>query len=464
MKVALCASEAVPFAKTGGLADVCGALPLELEALGQEVILVMPKYPPVRAHGFLLKALDRDFDTTKIGDRVRVYFLKHEMYLRQGLYGDRFGDYPDNLRRFAYFCTKTLELFKKIDFTPDIVHCHDWQTALLPIYLKMGAQKKSPKSLLTIHNISYQGLFPKDQMPQTGLGWEYFSVSGLEYYDKINLLKGGIEYADLINTVSVTHSKEVQTEEFGYGLAGVLANRKESFFGIINGLDYKVWNPQSDPLVFRKYAAGDKNGKNVNKVHLQETCGLAQKEKVPLLGFVGRLVEAKGIDLIVKILPQLCQQGISSVFLGVGEARYEKALAEMAKKFSGLVFFSSRFDEELAHQIYAGADIFLMPSKFEPCGIGQMISFRYGTVPVVYKTGGLADTVIDYEFNTKKGSGFVFTKYNEAELFLALKRASELYAEEKKWHELFERIMRLNFSWKESARKYVGLYEKVRHL
>ena len=464
MRVALCATEAVPFAKTGGLADVCGALPLELEALGQEVILVMPKYPSVKAGGLLLKPLDQDFDSTVLGDRIQVYFLKHEMYLRQGLYGDRFGDYPDNLRRFAYFCAKILELFKKINFKPDIVHCHDWQTALLPIYLKKEASLKAPKSLLTIHNISYQGLFPKDQMPQTGLGWEYFSLSGLEYYDKINLLKGGIEYADLINTVSVTHSKEVQTKEFGYGLEGVLANRKESFFGITNGVDYKIWNPQSDPLVFKNYSMGDKDGKRANKIRLQEACGLIKNEKALLLGFVGRLVEAKGMDLIIKILPQMCQQGIPSIFLGVGEARYEKALAELTKKFPGFVFFSSRFDEELAHQIYAGCDVFLMPSKFEPCGIGQLIAFKYGTVPVVYRTGGLADTVIDYAFNTKKGNGFVFTKYHEAELLLALKRAQELYAHEKKWHALVEGIMRLNFSWKESARKYVELYEKARHL
>ena len=468
MKIALCTSEAVPFAKTGGLADVCGALPLELEGLGQEVIMVMPKYPFVCAKGVLCKTLNQDFDYAKMGENTGVYFLKHDMFLREGLYGNSFGDYPDNLRRFSYFCAKTLELFKKINFIPDIIHCHDWQTSLIPAFLKIrGSQfffteETLPKTLLTIHNISYQGMFPKDQMPDTGLGWEYFSVSGLEFYGKINLLKGGILFADLINTVSVTHAQEVQTKEFGCGLEGVLSGRKDSFFGIVNGVDYKVWNPQGDPYIFKNYSVGNLENKKINKARLQELCGLAPNGKMPLLGYVGRLVEQKGIDLIIKLLSALSQQGVQTVILGVGEAKYETALAEIAKRFPMQVFFSPSFNDELAHRIYAASDIFLVPSNFEPCGLGQLISFKYGTVPVVFKTGGLADTVIDYSLKNNNGTGFVFTRFDERELLAAIQRALELFSDKKKWQDLMKRLMHLNFSWKESARQYVALYEKAR--
>ena len=467
MKIALCASEAVPFAKTGGLADVCGALPLELEDLGQEAIIVMPKYQSVRPSGALVKRLDEDFDVTTIGEKTRVYFLKHDMYLRAGLYGDDFGDYPDNLKRFSYFCSKTLELFSKIDFKPDIIHCNDWQTSLIPMFIKIYRDRyfpkvsKIPKSLLTIHNVSYQGLFPREAMPETGLGWEHFSLLGLEFYDKLNLLKGGIQYADIVNTVSVTHACEVQTKEFGCGMEGVLRAKKDRFFGVTNGIDYKVWNPQGDPNIFNNYSLDNIEAKTINKLKLQALCGLVQGEKVPLFGFVGRLVEQKGIDLILECVPKLCAKGAQTIFLGKGEPRYEAALLEMAKEHPGLCFFSSHFDDILAHRIYAASDFFMMPSAFEPCGIGQMVSFKYGAAPIVYKTGGLADTVVDYNLKNAKGNGFVFTKHQAPEFEFAIMRALELFSDAKKMLDLRKRIMRLNFSWKESAKKYVDLYEKA---
>ncbi len=468
MKIALVTSEAVPFAKTGGLADVCGALPLAFEDLGQEAVLIMPKYESVRASGMLIKKLDSDFDWTILGRGIKVYFLKNDMYLREGLYGNRFGDYPDNLKRFSYFCSKALSLFKKIDFKPDIIHCHDWQTALIPMYLKiqpkeyLGQDAKVPKSVLTIHNISYQGLFERDQMPDTGLGWENFSISGLEFYDRIDLLKGGIEYADIITTVSATHALEVQTKEFGCGLEGVLKTRRDRFYGIVNGLDYKVWNPQGDPHIFKNYSIDDMSAKTANKLKLQEACSLAVGEKTPLFGFVGRLVEQKGIDLILEILPAMCRQGMQVVLLGMGEAKYEEELLEMAKAYPGLVFISTHFDDELAHRIYAGSDFFLMPSRFEPCGIGQLISFKYGTAPIVYKTGGLADTVVDYDLKSAKGNGFVLSRHGADELLLAVQRAVKLFSDEKKMHDFRKRLMKLNFSWKESAKKYIDLFEKAR--
>lgn len=467
MKVALCASEAVPFAKTGGLADVCGALPHALEELGVEVCLVMPKYSSVRSSGVLIKTFNQDFDVAVLGERSRAYFLKHDMYLRDGLYGDRLGDYADNLKRFAYFCKKSLELFQKLDFKPDVIHCHDWQTALIPVLLKANPEAysfskgKTPKTVLTIHNVSYQGIFPKEQMPETGLDNKYFSVSGLEFYDKINLLKGGIEFADMINTVSPQHVLEMQEPESGCGLEGVLRTRKDNFCGIINGIDYDVWNPQGDQHLFKNYSYSDLEGKKANKRKLQEFCRLDVIDDKPLLGFVGRLVEQKGIELIIRVLPRLCEQGIQAVILGRGEPKYEMALVSLIQQYPALISFSSHFDDELAHRIYAGSDIFLMPSKFEPCGMGQMIGFKYGSIPVVYKTGGLKDTVIDYSLKNAFGNGFVFHVYEEPEFFIALRRASELFNQKKKWQELVSRVMRLNFSWKESARKYVELYEKA---
>ena len=470
MKIALVTSEAVPFAKTGGLADVCGALPLALEDLGHEVVMIMPKYQAVRSSGTVFKSLDRDFDWTAMGEASKAYFLKNDMYLREGLYGDTLGDYPDNLKRFSYLSMKALELFKKIDFNPDIIHCHDWQASLVPVFAKAYPNKfffkgeKKTKILLTIHNISYQGIFSKEQMPDTGLGWEYFSVSALEFFDRINVLKGGILYADLINTVSVTHSREVQTKEFGCGLEGVLSDKKDRFFGIINGVDYKVWNPQGDPNIFKNYSVDTVEDKKLNKVCLQGICGLAKDDKLPLLGFVGRLVEQKGIDLILRSLPHLCRRGMQVVLLGSGEPKYERELTELAKQFPKLVSVSLRFDDQLAHRIYAASDVFLMPSRFEPCGIGQLISFKYGTVPVVYKTGGLADTVIDYSLKRTDGTGFVFTDYNETEFLLSIQRAIELFADKERWHDLMKRLMHLNFSWKESAKEYVSLYEKAKTL
>jgi starch synthase len=310
MKVVFCASEAVPFSKTGGLADVAGALPLELASLGIEVVLIVPKYSSVRVSGTLLRPFDADFDTATLGANGRVYFLKHDMYLRSGLYGDSAGDYPDNLKRFAYFCQKALALLPKIKFIPDIVHGHDWQTSLLPLYLKdtklgLGPACKLPQTLLTIHNMAYQGVFSKTQLPETGLGWDYFSVMGLEFYDKINLLKGGILFSDFVNTVSVTYAKEVLTPEHGCGLEGVLGSKRTKFVGIPNGIDYRTWNPQNDMSIFKRYGTGHLRDKRVNKVALQETCGLTRDDRAPLIGFVGRLVGQKGVDLILKEMSAL---------------------------------------------------------------------------------------------------------------------------------------------------------------
>lgn len=466
MKIALCASEAVPFVKTGGLADVCGALPAALKKLGHDVILILPKYYLVSAHAVLLRNFDRDFDWARVDD-VKVYFVKHDMYLRSGLYGDRNGDYPDNLKRFAYFCTMSCELLKRLDYKPDIIHCHDWQAALIPALVKefgnayFGEEAKKPKTVLTLHNISYQGIFPKEQMPQTGLDWKYFTLDGFEFHDQINLLKGGIQFADAINTVSPSYAKEIQDTLFGCGLEGVLTNKKEHFSGIVNGVDYKTWNPQGDSHLFRPFSCDNLDGKKINKLSLQEKYGLAVDIKKPLFGFVGRLVEQKGVGVLTKVVPHLCREGAQIIILGTGEIRYEEALTKLVKEYPQSVFFSSQFDDKLAHRIYGSCDFFLMPSQFEPCGIGQLISFKYGVVPVVFKTGGLADTVIDYQADKVNGNGFVFSKYNDREFFVVIQKGLKLFQNEKRWLELIKRLMHLNFSWKESAKRYIELYEKA---
>ncbi|HAJ56971.1 MAG TPA: glycogen synthase [Candidatus Omnitrophica bacterium] len=466
MRIAFMTSEAVPFAKTGGLADVCGALPLELENLGHEVAVFMPRYQSIGSLRRIIHDLDCDLDWAQFGEKSKAYFIKHDMYLRDGLYGDHLGDFSDNLRRFSYFSLKSLEVFKRIDFVPDIIHVHDWQTSLVPVYLSAFGHEyfrgdKIPKTALTVHNISYQGIFPKEELPQTHLSWDYFTVAGLEFYGKIDLLKGGIQYADIINTVSPTHALEIQTKEYGCGLDGVLRSRRGFFSGIINGIDYKVWNPQGDPLIFKNYSCDFLEGKKQNKLMLQEACGLTKNDTIPLCGFVGRLVEQKGIDLILEILPELIAGGFQVVVLGVGEPQYMESLSEIAKKNPGSVFYSRLFDDPLAHKIYAGSDLFFMPSRFEPCGIAQMISFKYGTIPVVYKTGGLSDTVEDYHQKKDTGSGFVFDRYEAREFFLAIQRARAVLFDEPRRKDFLRRIMKLNFSWKESAKQYVEMYKKV---
>lgn len=469
MRVVFCVSEAVPFAKTGGLADVCGALPCALGQLGVEVNIVLPKYLAVVESGQVLRRLDDDFDWSEVSENVRAYFLKNDMYLRQGLYGNRLGDFPDNLRRFSYLASKTLELSARKEWNPDIFHCHDWQTSLIPVLIDLlrkekplGKTQERPKTVLTIHNLAYQGIFSKDQMSATGLGWDYFRLEGLEYYDQINLLKGGIEFADSVNTVSPTYGSEVQTEEFGCGLSGVLKKRAANFSGIINGVDYKIWNPQGDGYLFKNYSADAPADKAVNKLELLRSCGLAQALELPLLGFVGRLVDQKGIDLIIEALPELFARGAQVVILGTGDPGYEATLKKMAKDNPKQLFVEVGFNDQLAHMIYAAADIFMMPSRFEPCGIGQLISFKYGTVPVVSRTGGLVDTVRDARRDRSKGNGFVFYPCSSRDFLGALDEAFEVYKDKRRWADMVRRLMRLNFSWKESARQYLALYEKVK--
>jgi starch synthase len=448
MKIVMCASEVVPFAKTGGLADVAGALPLALEAAGEDLIIVMPKY----------KAVNRT--SASLGKNIKVYFIENDAYFgRDGLYGDKNGDYKDNLDRFSFYCKSALELLKKINFKPDIVHCHDWQSALIPVYLKTVYKDdpfyKNTRTLLTIHNIGYQGLFPKEEFPKLGLDWGLFNIEGLEFYDKINILKGGMEFADVINTVSPTYSKEIQTKEFGFGLEGVLNKRRGSVFGILNGLDYSIWNPETDKFIAKNYSPKTREDKYKNKEDLQKLFRLPAKKEIPLLGIVSRLAEQKGFDILAEGIKEICKLPLQLVILGTGDMKYHLLMEEMVKAYPKVISVALKFDDALAHKIYAGSDIFLMPSKYEPCGLGQLISLRYGTIPLVFKTGGLADTVTSE-------NGFIFDQYSSAALIKTIKAAVAAFGKKSRWQGLMQKAFADDFSWQESAKEYVRLYAKAK--
>ncbi len=460
MRIVICASEVVPFAKTGGLADVAGALPRALEMAGEEVIIAMPRYKSINGSKFGLQRLKEDISYSVIGERIKVYFIENDKYFnRDGLYQDKNGDYKDNLARFSYYNKRTLELLKEINFKPDIIHVHDWQASLITVYLKTlflgDLFYKTTKTILTIHNIGYQGLFPKEEFPALGLDWGIFNVEGLEFYGKINILKGGMQFSDIINTVSPTYSKEIQTKEFGFGLEGVLNRRRSSVFGILNGLDYSIWNPETDKFISKNYSLKSTADKYNNKKDLQEVCRLPLSDEIPLFGIVSRLAEQKGFDILAEAMNEICKINLQLVILGTGDLKYHQLLEKAAKKYPKLISLHLKFDDPLAHKIYAGSDVFLMPSKYEPCGLGQMISLRYGTIPVVFKTGGLADTV-------SEDNGFVFQSYTKEDLTKTIKEAVAAFKSKKKWSGLITKAMECNFSWDESAKHYRELYAKAR--
>ena len=460
MKIAMLASEVVPFAKTGGLADVVGALPLALEDCGQEVIIIMPKYKCVTDVKFKITRVAKDISSSVIGKNIKVYFIENNAYFnRDSLYMDKDGDYKDNLERFAYFCRRALELLKEINFSADILHLHDWQASLAAVYLKNIYSQQNfyrrMKCILTIHNLGYQGIFAKEEFGRLGLDWNIFDINGLEFYNKVNLLKGGIVFADFINTVSPTYAKEIQTKELGFGLEGLLRQRRDVVSGIINGLDYSVWDPNTDKFIILNYSQRSIDDKALNKEELQKKCNLPIDKNIPVLGMVSRLAEQKGLDIFVESLEELCKMDIQLVILGTGDLKYHQDLKAALDKNPRKMSLNLKFDDPLAHKIYAGSDIFLMPSQYEPCGLGQLISLRYGTIPLVYKTGGLADTINNH-------NGFVFDKYTKVGLLKSIKKAVLAFKDKDKWMRLVSNAMECNFSWKASAHKYVQLYAQAK--
>ncbi len=456
LKILFASSEVVPFAKTGGLADVAGSLPLALEELGADVRIIMPKYGCVKEKK----------DEARIGRDIKVYFVRNDDYFkRRELYGDKFGDYSDNLDRFAFFSREALERCKEESFAPDIIHCNDWQTALMPVYLNT-AYKYDPffsgtKVLFTIHNLAYQGVFPKEEYPKIGLDWELFSINYFEFYEKVSLMKAGIVYSDAVSTVSPTYAREILTKEFGCGLEGVLNTRKKSLYGILNGIDYAVWNPETDPKIFKNYSRDTLEDKYANKEGLQKETGLKIDREIPMIGIISRLADQKGVDLLAKIIDPLLNMKVQFILLGTGDHKYHLLFEKMAKRHPRNTSINLRFDAILAQKIYAGCDIFLMPSRYEPCGLGQMISFKYGTIPVVRETGGLKDSVHEFDPKTGTGDGFTFTEHKAEEFFGAIKKALNLHRERETWLKLTRHVMGLDFSWKSSAKEYIKLYSKV---
>lgn len=456
MKILFVSSEVAPFAKTGGLADVSGSLPLAFENLGIEVKIVMPKYKMVKVKE----------NKTVIGKNLEVFFIENEKYFgRDQLYGDRFSDYPDNLERFAYFSKAALELLKRINFRPDVIHCNDWQSSAIPIYIKTLYKNdtffKGIKTLLTIHNLSYQGLFEKSQFPKTGLGWELFTIEGLEFYNKVNILKGGIIFSDFITTVSPTYSQEIQTKEFGYGLEGVLKKRADDLYGILNGIDYNIWDPKTDKYIAKNYDASSVEDKYINKEDLQKISGLKVDRNIPLIGIISRLADQKGLDLISAIIEGLLKLKIQFILLGTGDDKYHNLFEKISLIYPRRTSINLKFDAVLAQKIYAGCDMFLMPSRFEPCGLGQMICLRYGTIPIIRLTGGLKDTIQEFDEGTKEGNGFTFSRYLSSDLFKTIKKALGVYKDKDLWQKLVKKAMSYDFSWESSARKYAQLYKKL---
>ena len=484
MNVIFVSSEVVPFAKTGGLADVAGALPAAISALGHNTCVFMPLYRHVMEKGLPMeetgvkvefpvwhrKQKASVFKGTLPGTDVTVYFIEHDdYYYRRDLYSHAGEGYHDNSERFAFFSRAVLEAVDALGIEPDVFHLNDWQSALISVYLKTeyAAHESLGKAatLLTIHNLAYQGSFPKWHMNFTGISWDHFNWKEMEFYGSVNFLKGGIVFADILNTVSQKYAKEIQTEEFGAGLEAVLSSRSDDLFGILNGVDYASWNPATDNLIPANYSPGDLKGKALCKRDLQKHYALPQKPAVPLIGIVSRLADQKGFDILGEAIEDIMKLDLQLVVLGTGTQKYHELFKKIADKYPNKAGVSLKYDNKLAHMIEAGSDMFLMPSRYEPCGLNQMYSLKYGTLPIVRATGGLADTITDFNPDTLKSgeaNGFSFDDYDTDTLFETVKRAVDTYAKKPKdWKKLVSTAMSQDFSWEVSAKEYVKLYEKA---
>ena len=409
-----------------------------------------------REEGLLLK--------TKMGNAISVYLIRADKYFdRDYLYGTPDGDYPDNAERFTFFARAALEVLKHNP--PSVLHAHDWQSALAITFLKAQPHlypELSPiKTVLTVHNLGYQGLFWHWDWHLLNLDWKFFTPRYLEFYGKINFLKGGIVFADGITTVSPTYAEEIKTSEQGFGLEGVFQERAASLVGILNGVDYSVWNPSSDPLIIKPYSSNNLSGKKACKADLQRVFSLPENPDIPLIGMVSRLTAQKGFDLLEKALGELLSRDLQFVLLGTGDRQYQDFFQQASGRYQGKIAVQITFDESLAHKIIAGADLFLMPSRYEPGGLTQMYSLKYGTIPIVRATGGLKDTIQEFDPDTGKGNGFVFSSYEVRDLLGAVDRALELFPRRTQWRTLVKNAMAADFSWDRSARIYLDLYQKL---
>lgn len=475
IKVLFAAAEAVPFVKTGGLGDVAGTLPRELKKQDIDVRVILPK------HGVIPEHFKREM-TKKAELEVAVawrqqycgieeleyqgvtyYFVDNEYY-----FGKRTAPYGhyDEAECYAYFARAVLECLPHIDFQPDILHCHDWHAGMIPVFLKTQYEKDpfyhGIRTMFTIHNLGYQGRFPKEIVSDVlALDWEYFNNGSIAYQDGVNFMKGGLFFSDILSTVSHTYADEIQYPFFGEGLDELLRNRKQSLFGILNGIDYNEFNPATDDKIFVNYDATNPGLKRQNKAKLQERLGLPVAD-VPLLGVVSRLVSAKGFDLAERVIFDLLKvEDVQVVILGTGEPKYEHMFKQAAWQYPDRVSANIYFDDTLARQIYAASDMFLMPSLFEPCGIGQLIAMRYGSLPIARETGGLKDTIRSYSRSSSEGNGFSFANYNAHDMLYTIQRAIRYYNDRPEWIKIVKNAMNCDFSWKQSAKEYVKIYQDL---
>jgi starch synthase len=479
MKIAIFASEVVPFAKTGGLADVAGALPKFLSSLGLELRVFLPLYRETKKKNLplrrVIESLEMDWNGEKVPFSVwesregALGFLmieRDEYFDRDFLYGTSQGDYPDNGERFAFFSKAALESLKHLGFRPDVIHAHDWQAAIALALLKF-VYAQDPffaytRSLFTIHNLAYQGVFEKDVLGRIGLSDDLFNMEDLEFYGKVNYLKGGILYSTAVSTVSKRYSQEIQTPEFGYRLDGLLRKRRDRLFGILNGVDYADWNPATDKFIIRPFDPTYLDGKKECRRDLLRAFSLnTVKEETPVVGMVSRLAGQKGFDIVCESLEEIFKMGAVLVVLGTGEDVFQKALSAAQEEYPGSLGLKIAFDESLSHKIYAGSDMFLIPSRYEPCGLTQMYSLRYGTVPVVRATGGLDDTIQEYEPARGTGNGFKFQEYSSTALLSSLQKAMAVHQQKERWRQLVQKAMACDFSWEMSAREYLRLYQRL---
>jgi len=475
-KILFVTSEAHPLIKTGGLADVCGSLPKALAELSQDIRLIIPNYQALKTTESVrfmcsIRVDNRNINIleTRMPDsQVIVWLVDYPSYFNYpgNPYVDEQGEsWPNNAERFGLFCRIAVEAAMdrvNQDWKPDVVHCNDWQSGLVPALLSF--ENDRPSTIFTIHNMAYQGLFPASAAATLNIPGQLWHPAGLEFHGMLSFIKGGLVYADYITTVSPTYALEIQTEEFGYGLEGLLEHRKEFLGGIINGIDLDQWDAEKDPYIAQTYSLSTLNKKQLNKVALQTKFSLPVKGDIPLFGLIGRLVAQKGIDMILECLPEMMTMDIQFVLLGSGDKEFEKQLKDLALLYPDKIAVQIGYDEALAHLIEAGADVFLMPSRFEPCGLNQMYSQRYGTIPIVRKTGGLADTVTDSLPTTladKTASGIVFSEASASALLEAIKRTLILYSMPDTWKKMQTNAMNKNFSWQRSAQEYLELYEKI---
>ena len=478
MHIAFVASEGVPFSKTGGLADVVGALPKALAALGHQVSVFLPRYRQTKLADpeTVVRSITVPFDdkyrfcsvvTAGNTAGVRFYFVDYPPYFdREALYGTPTGDYPDNAERFALFSRAVLEASKVIG-VPHVFHCHDWQSALLPVLLRTlyteDPALRDVATVFTIHNMGYQGLFPPDILPLLLLPWDLLTISKMEFFGQVNFLKGALVFSDYVTTVSKKYSQEIQTTEYGFGLEGVLRNRAATVTGILNGVDYDDWSPQTDKFTVAKYSPQDLSGKQKCKQDLLNTFGVTNANpNLPVIGIVSRFAAQKGFDLISQVMDRLAREEMIVVALGAGDKQYEDMFTRLNKQFPNKIAVKVAYDNAVAHKIEAGSDMFLMPSRYEPCGLNQIYSLKYGTVPIVRATGGLDDTIEPWDARTGKGTGFKFSEYSGEALLATVKQALQAYRDQSSWQTLMRNGMTKDFSWGASAREYGKIYDRAR--